>query len=105
MKLPTLLVSLVLAGSAVADTDYVIDVSGMSCAGCRAKVKESFAKLEGVKADSIRVEASKKKEGVNVITFRSVSDKLTKELAVGSLGDAAKLYKVEQFTKAAAAKP
>jgi hypothetical protein len=36
--------------------------------------------------------------------FHSASDKLTKELAVKSLGDAAKRYTVENFAKAEPAK-
>lgn len=86
-----------------AEADYVVNVSGMSCAACRAHVREAFAKLEGVKTDSIKIDAPGK-DGVHRIVFHSASDKLTKELAVKSLGDAAKRYTVENFAKAEPAK-
>ena len=89
----------VTATAAFADTDYVVKVSGMSCAGCKAHVREAFSKLEGVKADSIRIEAATEK-GQQKITFTSSSEGLTKDLAVKSLGDAAKRYVVERFEKA-----
>ena len=75
---------------------FVATVSGMVCDGCKAHVRESFAKLEGV--SSVEVAAGTA-PGTHAVTVISKSDTLTKEQAITSLGAEASTYVVQSWEK------
>ena len=91
-----LILSVALASSALADTQYTATMTGLVCATCKAKVKGAFTKLD---ATDIKIAAGAK-EGESKITFASKKDALTKEDAVKALGDDAREFTIVTFAKA-----
>jgi copper chaperone CopZ len=75
---------------------YKAEMNGITCAGCKAHVTESFAKLEGYKA----VEFVKgEKLGQQHVTLTATTADLTKEKAVAALGDFSKNYTIVSWEK------
>lgn len=76
--------------------NYVAEVTGMVCAGCKDHVTASFKKLDGVSNVAI---AAAGKPGTQKVTVTSTSDALTKEQAVAALGSSASTYIVHTWDK------
>ncbi len=91
-----LVLSVALASSALADTQYTATMTGLVCASCKAKVKGALTKLD---ATNVKIVAGAK-EGETKVTFASKKDGLTKEDAVKALGEDAKEFTVVTFAKA-----
>lgn len=93
----TLLALLTLPAMA-ADTpvNYIVEMTGMVCAGCKDHVTASFTKLEGVSKVQI---VPGDKPGTQKVTVTSTSPSLTKEQAVAALGTSASTYIVHAWKK------
>ena len=83
-----------LAGDA--PVNYLAEMSGMVCAGCKDHVTASFTKLEGVSKVQI---VPGDKPGTQKVTVTSTSTTLTKEQAVAALGASATTYIVHEWKK------
>jgi len=83
-----------LAGDA--PVNYIAEMTGMVCAGCKDHVTASFTKLEGVTKVQI---VPGEKAGTQKVTVTSTSATLTKEQAVTSLGSSASTYIVHEWKK------
>ncbi len=81
-----------------ADTpvNYIAEMTGMVCAGCKDHVTASFTKLEGVSKVQI---VPGDKPGTQKVTVTSTSPALTKEQAVAALGTSASTYVVHAWKK------
>lgn len=79
-----------------APVNYVAEMTGMVCAGCKDHVTASFTKLEGVSKVQI---APGDKPGTQKVTVTSTSPSLTKEQAVEALGTSASTYIVHAWKK------
>lgn len=81
-----------------ADTpvNYIAEMTGMVCAGCKDHVTASFTKLEGVSKVQI---VPGDKPGTQKVTVTSTSPSLTKEQAVSALGTSASTYIVHAWNK------
>lgn len=84
------------AMAADAPVNYVAEMTGMVCAGCKDHVTASFTKLDGVSKVQI---APGEKPGTQKVTVTSTSPALTKEQAVASLGTSASTYIVHGWKK------
>lgn len=82
--------------AADAPVNYVAEMTGMVCAGCKDHVTASFTKLEGV---SKVVIVPGDKPGTQKVTVTSSSASLTKEQAVAALGTSASTYVVHDWKK------
>ena len=91
-----LILSVALASSALADTQYSATMTGLTCAVCKAKVKGALTKLD---ATNIKFAAGAK-EGEAKVTFASKKEALTKDDAVKALGEDAKEFTFVTFAKA-----
>ena len=76
--------------------NYIAEMTGMVCAGCKDHVTASFTKLEGVSKVQI---APGDKPGTQKVTVTSSSPSLTKEQAVAALGTSASTYIVHAWKK------
>jgi len=83
-----------LAGDA--PVNYVAEMSGMVCAGCKDHVTAAFTKLDGVSKVQI---APGDKPGTQKVTVTSTSPSLTKEQAIAALGASATTYLVHEWKK------
>ncbi len=83
-----------LAGDA--PVNYIAEMSGMVCAGCKDHVTASFTKLEGVTKVQI---VPGEKAGTQKVTVTSTSATLTKEQAVASLGSSSDTYIIHEWKK------
>ncbi len=79
-----------------APVNYVAEMTGMVCAGCKDHVTASFTKLDGVSKVQI---APGEKPGTQKVTVTSTSPSLTKEQAVAALGASASTYVVHGWKK------
>ncbi len=79
-----------------APVNYIAEMTGMVCAGCKDHVTASFTKLEGVSKVQI---APGDKPGTQKVTVTSTSPSLTKEQAVAALGTSASTYVVHAWKK------
>ncbi|WP_395752213.1 cation transporter [Prosthecobacter sp.] len=79
-----------------APVNYVAEMTGMVCAGCKDHVTASFTKMEGVSKVQI---VPGEKPGTQKVTVTSTSSTLTKEQAVASLGASASTYIVHAWKK------
>ena len=79
-----------------APVNYIAEMTGMVCAGCKDHVTASFTKLEGVSKVQI---VPGDKPGTQKVTVTSTSTALTKEQAVAALGSSAATYIVHAWTK------
>ncbi len=84
------------AMAADAPVNYIAEMTGMVCAGCKDHVTASFTKLEGVSKVQI---APGDKPGTQKVTVTSTSSSLTKEQAVAALGTSASTYIVHAWKK------
>ena len=84
------------AMAADAPVNYIAEMTGMVCAGCKDHVTASFTKLEGVSKVQI---APGDKPGTQKVTVTSTSPSLTKEQAVAALGTSASTYIVHAWKK------
>lgn len=102
MKNLLLLVSIFVAlTSAVPAADakpvtYLVEMSGMVCAGCKDHVTASFKKLDGV--SDVKIVAGDK-PGTQKVSVTSTSTALTKDQAVAALGGSAETYLVHDWKK------
>ena len=93
----TLLALLTLPATAGdAPVNYIAEMTGMVCAGCKDHVTASFSKLEGVSKVQI---VPGDKPGTQKVTVTSSSTALTKEQAVAALGSSASTYVVHAWKK------
>ena len=76
--------------------NYIAEMTGMVCAGCKDHVTASFTKLEGVSKVQI---VPGDKPGTQKVTVTSTSATLTKEQAVAALGASATTYIVHEWKK------
>ena len=76
--------------------NYIAEMTGMVCAGCKDHVTASFTKLEGVSKVQI---VPGDKPGTQKVTVTSTSPSLTKEQAVTALGASASTYIVHSWKK------
>jgi len=83
-----------LAGDA--PVNYIAEMTGMVCAGCKDHVTASFTKLDGVSKVQI---VPGDKPGTQKVTVTSTSPTLTKEQAVTALGASATTYIVHEWKK------
>ena len=83
-----------LAGDA--PVNYIAEMTGMVCAGCKDHVTASFTKLEGVTKVQI---VPGDKAGTQKVTVTSTSASLTKEQAIATLGSSASTYIVHEWKK------
>lgn len=79
-----------------APINYIAEMTGMVCAGCKDHVTASFTKLDGVSKVQI---APGEKPGTQKVTVTSTSPSLTKEQAVEALGASASTYIVHGWKK------
>ncbi|WP_395736256.1 heavy-metal-associated domain-containing protein [Prosthecobacter sp.] len=84
------------AAAGDAPVNYIAEMTGMVCAGCKDHVTASFNKLEGVSKVQI---VPGEKPGTQKVTVTSTSASLTKEQAVASLGASASTYIVHAWKK------
>ena len=82
--------------AADAPVNYIAEMTGMVCAGCKDHVTASFTKLEGVSKVQI---VPGDKPGTQKVTITSISPSLTKEQAVATLGTSATTYIVHEWKK------
>jgi copper chaperone CopZ len=82
--------------AADAPVNYVAEMTGMVCAGCKDHVTASFTKLEGVSKVQI---VPGEKPGTQKVTVTSTAPSLTKEQAVAALGASASTYIVHAWKK------
>ncbi|MBB5031009.1 heavy-metal-associated domain-containing protein [Prosthecobacter vanneervenii] len=82
--------------AADATVNYIAEMTGMVCAGCKDHVTASFTKLEGVTKVQI---VPGDKAGTQKVTVTSTSPNLTKEQAIASLGSSASTYIVHEWKK------
>jgi copper chaperone CopZ len=82
--------------AADAPVNYIAEMTGMVCAGCKDHVTASFTKLEGVSKVQI---VPGDKPGTQKVTVTSTSPSLTKEQAVAALGPSASTYIVHAWKK------
>lgn len=82
--------------AADAPVNYIAEMTGMVCAGCKDHVTASFTKLEGVTKVQI---VPGDKAGTQKVTVTSTSPNLTKEQAIASLGSSASTYIVHEWKK------
>lgn len=75
---------------------YLVEMSGMVCAGCKDHVTASFKKLEGV--SDVKIVAGEKPD-TQKVTVTSTSASLTKDQAVAALGSSAETYRVHEWKK------
>ncbi|MEZ5387260.1 MAG: heavy-metal-associated domain-containing protein [Prosthecobacter sp.] len=75
---------------------YLVEMSGMVCAGCKDHVTASFKKLEGV--TDVKIVAGDK-PGTQKVTVTSTSPSLSKDQAVTALGSSAETYLVHNWKK------
>ncbi|WP_395745256.1 heavy-metal-associated domain-containing protein [Prosthecobacter sp.] len=92
------LLSLFIGSAIAADApvNYIAEMTGMVCAGCKDHVTASFTKLEGVSKVQI---VPGDKPGTQKVTVTSTSPSLTKEQAVAALGASASTYIVHAWKK------
>ncbi len=79
-----------------APVNYIAEMTGMVCAGCKDHVTASFTKLEGVTKVQI---VPGDKAGTQKVTVTSTSANLTKEKAIATLGSSASTYIVHEWKK------
>jgi len=85
-----------LAAADAKPVTYLVEMSGMVCAGCKDHVTASFKKLEGV--TDVKIVAGEKPD-TQKVTVTSTSSALTKDLAVAALGTSAETYLVHAWKK------
>ena len=92
------LISLFSASAMAGDApvNYIAEMTGMICAGCKDHVTASFTKLDGVSKVQI---VPGDKPGTQKVTVTSTSPTLTKEQAVAALGTSASTYTVLAWKK------
>ena len=92
------LVSLFTVASMAGDkpVNYIAEMTGMVCAGCKEHVTASFAKLDGVSNVQI---VPGDKPGTQKVTVTSTTTTLTKAQAVAALGASASTYVVHAWKK------
>ncbi|OYW75110.1 MAG: hypothetical protein B7Z37_14925 [Verrucomicrobia bacterium 12-59-8] len=79
-----------------APVNYIAEMTGMVCAGCKDHVTASFTKLDGVSKVQI---VPGDKPGTQKVTVTTTSPSLTKEQAIAALGPSASTYIVHDWKK------